>query len=324
MIISCAGDVNLARRMHYMSKRLGLANMINVMDFARSDLRWINLECVVTTKGIQGIDKKEGGPYYFRARPEMIKLLLHNNINIVSASNNHSGDYGPEGVLDQMQLLSKSCIQCIGVGKNNTAARRPFLLSKNETRIAFFSLDMTTAVFSATNTDAGNFYVNPHNPHGDPNYHHLLAAVNRMSKDGWLCLVSIHWGKCNNVKAPGAFQRETGRELIDSGARAIVGSSSHDYLGVETYKQCPIIYSLGDFLFDSRNQDHRSGGYINLAIRGEKIKELVFKPITLEYCRVHDQTKPESISLALERWGSLSIELNSKVEIKPHEAVIKL
>ena len=53
-----------------------------------------NLECVVAISGEQGIDKEEGGPFYYRARPEMIKILTAAGIDLLATANNHCGDYG--------------------------------------------------------------------------------------------------------------------------------------------------------------------------------------------------------------------------------------
>ena len=183
---------------------------------------------------------------------------------------------------------------------------------------------MTTPVFSASGAYAGNFFVNPRDPHRDPNYHHLLNLVNRLNDEGWLCLVSIHWGKCNNVKSPQKFQQEVGREIIDSGANAIVGTSSHDFLGVEIINGCPVIYSLGDFLFDSKTRKSRPGGYINLCISDGKIDRLIFKPLTLGFCTVMDDKQQKSLSETLERWASLSADLNSSVKMGLDQAVIEL
>lgn len=45
-------------------------------------------------------------------------------------------------------------------------------------------------------------------------------------------------------------QIEIAHALIDAGADVIAGHHPHVYQGIEIYKNKPIIYSLGNFLFD--------------------------------------------------------------------------
>ena len=59
----------------------------------------------------------------------------------------------------------------------------------------------------------------------------------------------LHWGVQFQPR-PTEDQRRLARALIDAGAGAVVGSHPHVTQGAETYRGCPIVYSLGDFLFD--------------------------------------------------------------------------
>ena len=59
----------------------------------------------------------------------------------------------------------------------------------------------------------------------------------------------LHWGEQFESK-PTEGQRRLARALLDAGANAVVGSHPHVVQGAETYKGRPIIYSLGDFIFD--------------------------------------------------------------------------
>jgi poly-gamma-glutamate synthesis protein (capsule biosynthesis protein) len=47
-----------------------------------------------------------------------------------------------------------------------------------------------------------------------------------------------------------ARQRQLARLLIDAGADAVVGAHPHVVQNVEQYQGKPIIYSLGNFIFD--------------------------------------------------------------------------
>lgn len=68
-------------------------------------------------------------------------------------------------------------------------------------------------------------------------------------------VISIH---CH--QQPGAekfvappFLEEFARACIDSGAHAVIGHGPHVLRGIEIYKNCPIFYSLGDFVLHNEN-----------------------------------------------------------------------
>ena len=47
------------------------------------------------------------------------------------------------------------------------------------------------------------------------------------------------------------FMEELAHVCIDAGACAVVGSGTHQMKGIEFYKDCPIFYCLGNFIFEN-------------------------------------------------------------------------
>ena len=68
-------------------------------------------------------------------------------------------------------------------------------------------------------------------------------------------IVSIHthqlYGTCKEQNPE--FMEEISRHFIDAGANAIVGHGPHLLRPVEVYRDCPIFYSLGDFILQLYN-----------------------------------------------------------------------
>lgn len=54
------------------------------------------------------------------------------------------------------------------------------------------------------------------------------------------------------------------RYFIEIGADAVINHHQHCYSGYEIYKGCPIVFGLGNFLFDNPNKRHSewNKGYI--------------------------------------------------------------
>ena len=63
-------------------------------------------------------------------------------------------------------------------------------------------------------------------------------------------MVSVHSHQISGFEkeTPADFLKEVARRAIDAGAHAIVGHGPHLLRPIEIYKDCPIFYSLGDFV----------------------------------------------------------------------------
>ena len=75
----------------------------------------------------------------------------------------------------------------------------------------------------------------------------IRAARTRQRAD--VVIPYIHWG-VEETEAPTREQKALARRLIDGGASAVVGHHPHVIQTVDVYKGRPIVYSLGNFVFD--------------------------------------------------------------------------
>ena len=69
----------------------------------------------------------------------------------------------------------------------------------------------------------------------------------RAASDLLVCFV--HWGEENRLQVT-EHQRDLARWLIDHGVDLIAGSHPHTVQPLDYYRGCPIIYSLGNLVFD--------------------------------------------------------------------------
>jgi poly-gamma-glutamate synthesis protein (capsule biosynthesis protein) len=81
----------------------------------------------------------------------------------------------------------------------------------------------------------------------------LVAAVDEASRQADLVFVALHChegadGRWNTDTAA-EFLRPLAHQLIDAGANAVLGTGPHMLRGMELYRNRPICYSLGNFLF---------------------------------------------------------------------------
>lgn len=87
----------------------------------------------------------------------------------------------------------------------------------------------------------------------------LLASVQEARAQADLVFVALHCHEGENggwnTDTPADFIRNLAHELIDTGAHAILGSGPHMLRGIELYRNRPICYSLGNFIFTLETLD---------------------------------------------------------------------
>ncbi|RBQ23467.1 hypothetical protein ALNOE001_10740 [Candidatus Methanobinarius endosymbioticus] len=67
--------------------------------------------------------------------------------------------------------------------------------------------------------------------------------------DSDIIIVYLHHGN-EYSRSPNKHQEEISRKFIDYGVDIVVGSHAHVTEGLEIYKDKPIFYNLGNFIFD--------------------------------------------------------------------------
>lgn len=308
--IAWGGDVNLARRQHYLTGRYGVTNTLKVPLLTQADFTLINLECVISTLGEQGRAKGEGGPYYYRARPEMVEVLRSSGINAVTCANNHSGDYGPEALLQQQQILAAAGIASVGTGINKQAAFEPIYQQLNNgVRLAIFSVDATIKHFAATEDKAGAAYIDPKSYQLWTKTYSSLFKQAKQKVD--LIVVAIHWG-ANGRATPDKDEYEIGYRLIDAGADTILGASAHQLQGIEIYEGKPIIHDAGDLLFDAVVSKPKSGGIFQLDISKSGIERVRFYPVKVGFGQTW-QNQGDEAMVASREFSKLCAAMGTKV-----------
>lgn len=311
-ILAWGGDVNLGRRMLDSALSPECGDFIKTSAFKRADFAIVNLECVVALSGQQGVDKGEGGPYYFRATPNMLNILKRSNIQAVITANNHCGDYGTSSLLEQSYWLDQAGLMFAGTGRNSSEASLPLDVRVGDVRVALFGLDSTQSSFAATGKSPGSNYINL----SDLSAHETMLKCTFDQAKGWadLVIVAIHWGPNREIR-PIQLVREAARKLIDLGVHAILGSSSHVLQGVEIYKGRPIVYDAGDLLFDSRDDANgKPGAVFNLRLSSDGITAIEVIPLSVGYRQTSELTGQAGIT-QLQHFAALCREMGTHVVV---------
>lgn len=81
----------------------------------------------------------------------------------------------------------------------------------------------------------------------------IVRAIKEAKRQANIVLVSHHTHERKGLDKhlPADFARDFAKLCIDTGADAYVGHGPHIWRGIEIYKNAPIFYSLGDFIFQN-------------------------------------------------------------------------
>ena len=216
----------------------------------RHDLRIGNLECVVASGGT-AVDK----PYAFRADPGVLPVLKR-HFDAMSVANNHSGDFGKAAFAEELGLLRKTGLPYFGGGDDASEAHAPLILERNGLRIALLGY----VEFKPRSFEAG-----AHLPgvawsgEDDQVIEDIVAA--RRDHHADIVIPVMHWG-WEDEPNPSPRLRAFARRMIDAGADMVVGGHPHVTQGAEHYKGKPIVYSLGNFLFNGFDTEATTTGWV--------------------------------------------------------------
>ena len=80
----------------------------------------------------------------------------------------------------------------------------------------------------------------------------ISSVVKNASRLSDYTIVTFHAHESDSIQSmPAQFLIEFAKEMVDSGADIVVGHGPHILRGIEIYKGKPILYSLGDFIFQN-------------------------------------------------------------------------
>jgi poly-gamma-glutamate capsule biosynthesis protein CapA/YwtB (metallophosphatase superfamily) len=248
----------------------------------------------------------ESGGTYMRAEPALLKELVWAGFDMVSMANNHTGDYGADGMRITKKHVAAAGLVHAGAGEDLAAAREAAFLDTPKGRVAMISVASTFPDHSRAGSTRNGVrgrpglspvrfsttYVVPRErleqlratqaeltardpvkgdvitffgrrfvlgdkaevrtePHaGD--VEEIAAVVRNASRLADYTFVTIHAHEgAANRSVPAQFLATFARAMIDAGADFFVGHGPHVLRGVEMYKGKPIMYSLGDFIFQN-------------------------------------------------------------------------
>ncbi|MDR3734673.1 MAG: CapA family protein [Acidobacteriaceae bacterium] len=305
--ITLTGDSNIHRRLSVFDDPAYLEFFKHIQT---ADASFTNLEAVIHPLNIPGAAFAGGTPGI--SPSWTVDELKWAGFNLLSVANNHSLDYGIDGLRANLHALDAAGLVHAGEGENLAFARAPAYLDTKKGRVALIAMASTLTLGEQASQQRpdlpGRPGVNPlrynttitvdqatvdtlrkvaalsvrgfggegagtRDPnqvrfanavyvagdttsvHTDPDKDDLDAAItsiiNGHRQADWVIgSIHAHETKPGTNDQPADFVIALAHQAIDAGADIFVVHGPHNVRGIEIYKGKPIIYSLGNFVFD--------------------------------------------------------------------------
>lgn len=207
----------------------------------------------------------------FTFDPALAGMLPWVGITMTTLANNHTLDYGHEGLAQTKEHLESAGIGFFGDPQNKPGS---FLVKEiNGLKIGFVG------------------YSQFQKPLIDP----VLAEVEEVSKLADQTIVYAHWGH-EYHEEPSAAQREMAHSFVDAGADIVIGSHPHVIQPAEVYQGKMILYSLGNFLFDQIQPGTTEGLVVGMHLSPTQ-NSFNFFPTKIESGQVRLMAKKEGAKM---------------------------
>ncbi len=271
-MVVLVGDVMIRRSFVESGRGQALGFRATLAALREGDLVIANLEMPLSRRGMP-VPKYSN----LRSDPDVGRDVRAMGIHAVTLANNHMLDYGPEAMFDTLDACEAAGIAHCGAGPHLEAALRPAFLRAGACNVALLSLACTLPVESAARPgkagiapveigvsfglDVNLLVEQPgmmplvRTQASRQDQERVCRRIAELREQRYAVIVGIHWGIPEHWMSPyqgrlAEYQQPLAYALIDAGADIVCGHHSHSLHPIEVYRGRPILYSVGNFLFE--------------------------------------------------------------------------
>lgn len=239
-----------------------------------ADIFMLNNEFPFTDRGVP----TQGKTFTFRVKPERVSLLHDMGVDVVALANNHAYDYGEISLLDTLDTLNAAGIFYTGAGRNLEEAAKPVYLIANGMKIGIIS---ATQIERNSVPDTKEATENTPGVFRCMDSEKLAQVLRQMEERCDYTILYIHWGT-ENQEAVDWLQEKQAPLYAEAGADLIIGDHPHCLQKMDNVSGVPVIYSLGNFLFNSKTLDT---GVVEIVLAEKELRSFRFLPCKQEDSR---------------------------------------
>lgn len=228
-------------------------------DIIGSDLSVVNLECPLIS---QETPIAKGSGHVLGVSNRCIQGFVAAHWNVLNLANNHSYDHGAKGLRETIDTIRGAGLDVVGAGLDIDDAKMPLVKIVDGQRIVIYSMAEREYSIADSKTPGAN-------PLDLINF---VNAVRQYKQDG-IFIVLIHGGS-EHYPYPSPEMVRRCRFMVDMGVDAVICCHAHCPLPWEIYSDRPIVYGLGNLIFEviEKKADAWYEGYLGrLTIKNKQI-----------------------------------------------------
>lgn len=250
------GDLSFDRYIRQIAMKNGYDFIIESLRplFLSADLVVINLETPITDQPSVSQYSVIGSPpnFIFTSPPETALILAQYNIRLVNLGNNHTLNFGLDGLAQTKQYLTAAKVDFFGNTGQASESGRFAIKQINQLKLGFVN----------------------YNQFVDGSLSAALEDLQNLRPQVDVLIVFCHWGEEYQPFADPEIQ-DLAHQFIDSGADLVIGTHPHVIQQSEIYQGQPIYYSLGNFVFDQYfSPETKRGMLIGVTIDPENLTSI--------------------------------------------------
>jgi poly-gamma-glutamate synthesis protein (capsule biosynthesis protein) len=259
------GDLMFDRNIRLASQKYGYDYPLTPLTafLNQFELVVVNLEGPITNNPSRSVGSTPGSTenYLFTIDPQIIdQVLLKNRINLVNLGNNHILNFGVDGYQQTITYLTAAKIDFFG------QVNLPIDHTSQEVEQS----EKLSHIWSSSNLKIA--FVN-FNQFANLGIEPVLLEIRQLRDQVDVIFAYVHWG-IEYAPIANATIENWGRQLIDAGADAVIGTHPHVIQNVTEYHGKKIYYSLGNFVFDQYFQPEvKVGLLVEAKITNDQINQ---------------------------------------------------
>lgn len=345
--VGLTGDVLFHRRLGALIAAEARRPASAVSCLRAHDIAVANLEMPLTRRG-WAMPKRTT----VRSDPAVIEDVAGLGIGAVSLANNHAGDYGPDGLLDTLDTCAAAGILACGAGRDRAAACLPVTLGTAGRTVVLLAFSCLLPNSSSAAEDRPGvapvrvdtaFEIDPDDLAEQPGMAPMVRSWARRDDVDAACgaiarvkaadpsavvVVGVHWGVQADCLAPyqgllAEYQRPLGHALVDAGADVVWGHHAHLLHPIEVYRGRPILYSLGNFLFERSGAFMEADTVIATVDAGDELT-LELTPVVLDQAGFPRAPEREAGDAVLAKVAHLSARFGTRIDLDAGRGRVRL